>query len=632
MSIIFGIRKPTDNDVCQQELESIASATERYALSGLALAIKRNTGMGCQPCYTHDRSRLGVEPALDSFGNLAALDGRLDNYQQLCDQLHLSGNETTDLRIILEAYRKWGGECFSCFVGDWSIALWAEKEETLYLARDHAGTRTLYYELASGTTFWSTYLESFTPAASSRPISEEYAAAYLGSQLLRERTPYKGIRPIRPGHYVAIKGQTLVERRHWHWFHNPTTTYRTDRDYEEHFLVLFRQSVDRRALSDGLALAQLSGGMDSSSIVCMADKIFRTRKTCPQLLDTISYYDDSEPNWNEEPYFSTVEAARGKTGIHLRIVTAERSFKPQMLPSEPILPGMDAFALRRESSIEAAIGKGDYLCVLSGVGGDEVLGGVPTPYPELADHLMTGKLAHCLRRSVSWALVDRTPLHYMVTAILRYASQLYFPHAVDGNAVPPWIDIPHWKRHIQFQQASQGRIATHFERPVTIANEVMWWSLMETLPHLFPAFRTRRDFHYPFLDKQLVEFLFSIPREQLLQPGRRRHLMRRALRGIVPDPILERRRKAYLVRSPLTALRNGQAEIARLFDRPRIGQFEYVSIPRLKECMERVVSGRDLRWLHALSRTIAFELWLREREIFITSSPALDQREQPVSA
>jgi asparagine synthase (glutamine-hydrolysing) len=220
----------------------------------------------------------------------------------------------------------------------------------------------------------------------------------------------------------------------------------------------------------------------------------------------------------------------------------------------------------------------------------------------------------------------------MLAAVLRYTSRLYFSSAIDLDAVPPWIQVARWKRHIQYQRVAQKRTPTYLERPVTLANEAMWWCLMETLPHLFPAFHTRREFRYPFLDKQLVEFLFSIPREQLLQPGRRRHLMRNALRGIVPDPILERRRKAYLVRSPLTALRNGQADIASLFEQPRIGQLEYVSIPILKESMQRVINGRDLRWLHALTRMIAFELWMREREIFKASSSVPDRREQPISA
>jgi asparagine synthetase B (glutamine-hydrolysing) len=81
---------------------------------------------------------------------------------------------------------------------------------------------------------------------------------------------------------------------------------------------------------------------------------------------------------------------------------------------------------------------------------------------------------------------------------------------------------------------------------------------METLPHLFPQILSRLEYRYPFLDKDLVSFLFSIPREQIVRPGRRRSLMRRALVGIVPDGILERRRKAFQLRAPLAALQHAR--------------------------------------------------------------------------
>jgi asparagine synthase (glutamine-hydrolysing) len=88
---------------------------------------------------------------------------------------------------------------------------------------------------------------------------------------------------------------------------------------------------------------------------------------------------------------------------------------------------------------------------------------------------------------------------------------------------------------------------------------------METMPHLFPSPLRRPEYRYPFLDKDLTEYLFSIPREQVLQPGRRRVLMRRALVGIVPQEILERRRKAYQLHAPLKALSLASQDLVDLF-------------------------------------------------------------------
>ena len=103
----------------------------------------------------------------------------------------------------------------------------------------------------------------------------------------------------------------------------------SDAEYEEHFRSVFAQSVRRRLRSDSPILAELSGGMDSSSIVCMADEIISRGQLATPRLDTLSYYDDSEPNWNERPYFSQVEEKRGRRRLPHR-----REF----LPSWTLMP------------------------------------------------------------------------------------------------------------------------------------------------------------------------------------------------------------------------------------------------------------------------------------------------------
>ena len=87
-----------------------------------------------------------------------------------------------------------------------------------------------------------------------------------------------------------------------------------------------REAVRRRLRSDSPILAELSGGMDSSSIVCMADTIIARGNAETPRLDTLSYYDDSEPNWNERPYFTKVEEKRGRTGCHIDVRQA-RTFQ-----------------------------------------------------------------------------------------------------------------------------------------------------------------------------------------------------------------------------------------------------------------------------------------------------------------
>ena len=601
----------------------MGTATTRYALDGVTVQVEGRVGMGFQPCHTHLRSELEFGPASDAQGNVLVVDGRIDNYRDLCQELDLDEASTPDSQLILAAYRKWEEACFSRFVGDWALALWSTRDQVLYLARDHAGTRTLYFESKNGTLRWSTYLESFFADPRSLDVDQDYVACYLAAQPLRDLTPHKGIRAVLPAHYVTAREQTLHQKPHWHWVSKGKTRYQTDEEYENHFLELFRQAVERRTGAGAPILAQLSGGMDSSSIVCMSDHICRSQNQSAEFLDTISFYDDAEPNWNEKPYFTAVEAKRGKPGTNVRVSSMGQTFEvPEAAAGMQLLPGLDHSRFEREKSIYAATSHKGYRSILSGIGGDEVLGGVPTPLPELADYLVSGELRRLLERATGWCVIDRSPLLHTLYATANYTFSLYRSPQLDQKSVPPWIQD-------SLRQACRwaGREPFRFghdrtSSPTAIANGLAWWSIMETLPHIFPSSLTRLEYRYPFLDKQLVDYLFSIPREQLVRPGRRRSLMRRALAGIVPTEILERRRKAYLIRGPLSALRGAQSKINSLFDNSHIGDRGWVSVPKLQASLEDIAAGRDLRWVHALMRAIAFELWLQGCDGIHPLSPA----------
>jgi len=160
--------------------------------------------------------------------------------------------------------------------------------------------------------------------------------------------------------------------------------YATDAEYEQHFLSLFSQSVERRTGPGAAILAELSGGMDSTSIVCMSDRVQASHNPPRSLIDSISYYDDSEPTWNERPYFSLVEELRGKTGIHTDTSLIARTFQSHDSSlGEYLFPGADSSSIEREQHFESLDHGHRYRTILSGIGGDELLGGVPTPLPEL---------------------------------------------------------------------------------------------------------------------------------------------------------------------------------------------------------------------------------------------------------
>jgi asparagine synthase (glutamine-hydrolysing) len=612
MSIIFGIRAAEGGKVEEPRLVNLGRATNRFALDGTFALCRGRVGMGFQPYHTHQRSCLESQPLVDDRGNMLTLDGRLDNHTELCGLLKIQDQNLPDSVIVLTAFERWGEACFSRFVGDWALSLWCDTNRSLYLARDHAGTRTLYFELAEGVILWSTFLETFMTGKKSRDLDEGFAACYLSCQPIRDLTPYKGITAVSPAHYYVVREDKITRKTLWQWMVKDTIRYRTDTEYEEHFLSLFQQSVRRRTGPGAPILAQLSGGMDSSSIVCVSDHMRRDQGASPdELIDTLSYYDDSEPSWNERPYFTAVEQERGKSGVHIEASFMDRTYEP-VPASEGVyhLPGPDSSAIEFERKVAKAVDGYDYRVILSGNGGDEVLGGVPLPYPELADYAISGSLRLLLKSAVAWSLTSRTPLIQTLFQTSKYIYDLYRPSYLDANSTPAWL-APHLKRICSTlkkrDRTVDGRLG---RKPGSVSNGIAWWSVLEALPSLFPCSETRYEYRYPYLDRDLVEFLFSIPREQLVRPGRRRSLMRRALRNIVPEEILERRRKAFLIRGALASVQMRREKIEALFKNSPGVRYGFVRADELHSALEITAKGIDPGLWAALNRAITFDLWL----------------------
>ena len=217
MSIIFGVKAADDLVVEESYLRKLAESTDRYAPDGTFILLSANVGMGFQAYQTHERSRLEVQPLVDPHGNMLTFDGRLDNHEELRESLSLPNQAATDSEIVVAAFRRWGERCFARLTGDWALALWSQRAEELYLARDHAGTRTLYYELREDRILWATYLETFFVERSTRVLDEVYAACYLACRPIRDLTPYKGIHGVPPAHYLRIQKHKISRRPHWNW-------------------------------------------------------------------------------------------------------------------------------------------------------------------------------------------------------------------------------------------------------------------------------------------------------------------------------------------------------------------------------------------------------------------------------
>src|SRR5262249_49976444 len=143
---------------------------------------------------------------------------------------------------------------------------------TTVLASDFAGVRPLYYYEEAGRVLWSSRLQSLVDATGISELDEQYIAGLLTVGGCPNRTPYKGIYSVPAGHAVCVSWTSTRIQRFWELPIGEVIRYRNERRYEEQLRALFREAVAVRLQNESPVIAELSGGLDSSSVVCMADE------------------------------------------------------------------------------------------------------------------------------------------------------------------------------------------------------------------------------------------------------------------------------------------------------------------------------------------------------------------------
>jgi len=619
MSVQFGKwsfdGKPIDPDY----LEKVQRLLTPYGPDRLGSYSNKNITLIQYAFHTTKESQRERQPHVAPSGIVVLWDGRLDNRTELISGLGGAADaHSTDVEIVAAAYERWRTDCFAKLIGDWALSIWDERSGSLTLAKDPIGTRHLYYSIENDQVTWSTILDPLVLfSGKTFQLCEEYIAGWFSFFPAVHLTPYVGINSVPPASVVLVRPKRHEIRGYWCFNPEKRIHYRNNSDYEEHFRLVFSNAVHRRLRSDRPILAELSGGMDSSSIVCVADTITaREHAAGFPRIDTLSYYDDSEPNWNERPYFTKVEERRGRQGIHIDVSSNEQlkleavSDRFMATPASGSLsPAVRSACTRRQEN----------RVVLSGTGGDEVTGGVPTPTPEIADLLTSGRfgaLAHALK---IWALNKRKPWFHLFCDAVREFLPLSLLRVPPYRRPAAWLTPEFVKRNLTALQGYQTRLKVLGPSPAFQANIATLQTLQRQLGCEVLSPDLLREKRYPYLDRDLLEFMYSVPRDQVVRPGQRRSLMRRALAGIVPDEILNRKRKAYVARSPMTTIATQLKELIEMCRDMRSSSLGIVNSHALQESFEEAARGHEVP-IVLLMRTICIESWLRSSEYWNPAS------------
>ncbi len=617
MSVQFGRWNFEGEPPALEYIEKVSAALAPYGPDSNESYSNGGVRILYRAFHTTQESRREKQPHISSSGAMITWDGCLDNRAELISELSDSlTNSSTDVAIVAMAFEKWGASCFAKLIGDWALSIWNPRDRSLILAKDPIGTRHLYYSFDNNQVTWSTILDPLVRLAGKAfALNEEYIAGWFSLFPAVHLTPCVGIHSVPPSSSVLLRPGKHAVSKYWDFDPEKNILYGTDAQYEEHFRIVFAKAVQRKLRSDRPVLAELSGGRDSSSIVCMADLVIARGATETPRLDTLSKYDDSEPNWNERPYFTKVEEKRGRTGWHINVGAQdlEKIPAPEPPPKSPHgrfvpTPGYDG---RTSPQFRMCMASQGNRVVLSGIGGDEVMGGVPTPVPELANLLARGQFGALAHQLKLWALEKRKPWFHLFWE----ATRGFFPPSLVG--VPkymrpaPWLQSSFVKRHWAALTGYPCRTNLFGPLPSFQENVSTLDALRRQLARTALPFEPPFEKRYPYLDRDLLEFMFAIPREQLVRPTQRRSLMRRALVGIVPNEILNRKTKAFVARSPMLAISNDWTHFAEITQNMLSSSLGIVYPERISEALQKVRRGEEVPII-TLGRTLSLEGWLKD--------------------
>jgi asparagine synthase (glutamine-hydrolysing) len=614
MSVQFGSWDFEPPDVKRDFLTETATLLAPYAPDGFRKYEDRNIQIAFGAFHTTTESSSESQPCLLSSGAVLTWDGRLDNREELISELHPDVSlRSTDSDIVGTAIIRWGLSSLPKIVGDWALSLWDPTKQTLVLAKDFVGSRHLYYRAEKNRVSWSSILDPLA-LLGERPLTlcEEYIAGLLAFYPAPHLTPYNGVISVPPSCFVLIRPKSCTVTRFWNFDANAFIRYKTDAEYEEHFRSVFATSVRRRLRADRTILAELSGGMDSSSIVCVADYLIASGQLVAPAVETISYFSEREPNWNEQPYFGEVERIRRKVGLH--ICVDSYTSRESSLDSNERFPATPA-SMRKNCAATTQFAKYvsslDSRVLLSGIGGDEFTGGVPTPVPELLDLAASGQLRGLYSRLVTWATTQRGPVAHLLWTTLQTFLPALFLRTPKHRRPAPWLT----RRFTLNTRAALNGYPTsvnlfgprpsfqqNLETLDVIRRQIASTALSAELP-IEPR--------YPYLDRDLLTFLFEIPREQLVRPGERRSLMRRSLAGLVPPAILERKRKAFVSKTPFFNVMAISRDLNSVETDMALVVLDILNKERFTEALGDIPLGKDSHVV-GLLKTLNVEAWLRQ--------------------
>jgi len=506
-------------------------------------------------------SLLGHQPMNSACKNFCiTYNGEIYNFQEIRNELENLGiqfKSNSDTEVLLAAWIQWEEECLNKFMGMFSFAIFNKLDSTIFCAVDQFSIKPFYYLLDNAQFIFSSEIAPITNLADN-PCELDLQAAYeylaYGNYDIEDRTFINSIKRIKPGHFMKIRIDDLssaTQKRYW-W---PSITQKNISfdDAKLELRSLFEKSMKKHLISDVEVSAALSGGVDSSAIVCAMNKEMNQNS-----FNTFTYA-AGESSINEEKWASIVTKSTQTINHKISPTSVDLA---QDLDDLIITLGepFSSTSTYAQYKVFKNINQKKIKVSLDGQGADEIFAGYQGfPAHRALSYAENFDFVGLFIFLFNWS---RWPgrsffsgVFYFFSLILTPKSKNFFLRLINKNPHHKWLNIGYLKTknvNIHSQRSDLEKLNKKNYKEIKgrrliskLRYETCNGGLVALLRHADRiSMRWSIESRVPFLNKDIVEFVFSLPEEYLIsKKGRTKNILREALSGLVPEQILERRDK-----------------------------------------------------------------------------------------
>lgn len=578
-----------------------------------------------------DLSSTGHQPMSNEDETVwLVFNGEIYNFRSLREDLKVKGHSfrsSTDSEVIIHAYEQYGIECLSRFNGMWAFALWDRKKQRFFCARDRLGVKPFYYNFDSRRFLFASEIKALLQDKSSKKEpNDQIIWDYLVKGYVdhTEDTFFSDIKQLLPAHYLFIENKELSIYRYWDLDPNITLSNITDAEAARRFYELFEDSIRLHLQSDVPLGTCLSGGLDSSSIVCMTSKLlFNNGLTSNELISQqqktfSSCFEDKQ--FDERDFIKEVVE---QTKVDARYVFPDGTdlldsmdtmiwHQDEPFPSVRLFSQWHVMKLAKENGITV---------LLDGQGADELLAGYHFFFLKHFESLLRKlQFKRLIGEVKSYSRLHSQPTLPIVKDLLRFVIprrilnlRKYVLNRVGKREEPyPWLNKDYSRKH----ENNTTYSPTVFSDSLKLA---MYNYLSKyRLPSLL-RYEDRNSMAFslearvPFLDHRLVEFVFSLPNTQIMRNGVTKFVLRKAMEELIPEKIQKRTDKmGFVVPEDYWLQKLNKEQILDIFTSRSFSERGYFNHPQLLKSYELYCTGHGNVDSSLVWRWVNLELWLRK--------------------